>query len=552
MKNKSVGLILFLIIILTIQNNSQVFDKIDKPADLLIGSSFRIYPSNVIQSETFIVSHPTDPNIMFASAFTIVPNPFFLSEGVYVTTNGGTSWFGSDTCKGAPIQFHGGEPAITIDKNGTFILNRLGRLPTFIGLYSHFSTDNGITWSNQKTITNDDLEKHSIVTDNNLTSPYYGRIYAVYSMLTTPFNVKFSVSDDGAQNWTIPQNLNNPQIRCYGTSLAVDKDGNVITCWSVLPIGVPSPFEVAIGFARSVNGGESWSVKETAIPVRGITGILPTKQNIRVNSIPRITVDTSDGPFSGTIYIVTSQKELAPAGNDPDIVLFKSTDNGNSWSSGIRVNQDPINNGKIQFFPAIHIDPSGGINILYFDDRNTTSDSTGVFLSRSTDGGQTWTDYEISDHNFRPTSVSGIGAGNIPDHIDITYTNGKLWTVWMDNSTGIYQIWCAPVTLPPVNIEDEIPLIQEYVLHQNYPNPFNPVTKIRWQTHTAGWQTLKIYDLLGKEIAILVDEFRPAGSYEIEFNTNDARYSNRLSSGVYFYRLQTGDYSETRSMVLLK
>jgi hypothetical protein len=92
---------------------------------------------------------------------------------------------------------------------------------------------------------------------------------------------------------------------------------------------------------------------------------------------------------------------------------------GHKGSESIRIQLVMV---KIQFFPAIHIDPQGGINIIYLDDRNTTSDSSGIFLSRSTNGGDTWTDYEISDHNFGPTAVSGIGAGNISDHIDITYT----------------------------------------------------------------------------------------------------------------------------------
>ncbi|HSL88429.1 MAG TPA: T9SS type A sorting domain-containing protein [Ignavibacteriaceae bacterium] len=531
--------------------NSQERFNYKNLSDIVIGSNFRIYPSNVSQSETFIVNHPNDPEILFASAYTIVTNPFFISEGVYVTTNSGVTWFGSDTCSGAPIQFHGGEPAIVIDKDGTFLLNRLGRQPTFIGLYSHYSTDNGITWSNQKTISTDDLEKHSLSSDINPLSSYYGRSYAVYTMLEPPYKVRMTYTNDGGQNWVLPFDVNNPPQRCFGTDIDINKTGEVLVCWAVMS-APPSPNEINIGFAKSENGGSNWTVQENPIQTNGITGVLSQKQNIRVNSTPRIAVDNSNSPYSGNIYIVTSQKELAPAGSDPDIVLFRSTDNGNTWSQGIRVNQDPLNNGKFQFFPAINIDPQGGINIIYLDDRNTSSDSSGIFLSRSTDGGNSWTDYEISDHNFRPTAVSGIGAGNISDHIDITYTNGKLWPVWMDNSTGVYQIWTAPITLSLVNVEDEKHLFSSFALNQNYPNPFNPSTKISWQSRTGSWHTLKVLDLLGREIVTLLDEYIPAGSYEIEFNSNDAGYRNKLTSGIYFYRLQTGEFSETKPMVLLK
>lgn len=89
-----------------------------------------------------------------------------------------------------------------------------------------------------------------------------------------------------------------------------------------------------------------------------------------------------------------------------------------------------------------------------------------------------------------------------------------------------------------------------YSLSQNYPNPFNPVTVIGWQLSEAGWQTLKIYDVLGKEIATLVNEYRPAGKYEVKWNA--ASGSSRIPSGVYFYQLKSGSYVNTKKMILLK
>jgi len=104
----------------------------------------------------------------------------------------------------------------------------------------------------------------------------------------------------------------------------------------------------------------------------------------------------------------------------------------------------------------------------------------------------------------------------------------------------------------PTTIEDIILSIPEtFVLAQNYPNPFNPSTTIRWQSPVSSWQTLKIYDVLGNEIATLVDEYKPAGSYEVEFNGNSDEGQN-LSSGVYFYRLQAGEFSDTKKLILMK
>jgi len=89
-----------------------------------------------------------------------------------------------------------------------------------------------------------------------------------------------------------------------------------------------------------------------------------------------------------------------------------------------------------------------------------------------------------------------------------------------------------------------------YSLNQNNPNPFNPSTKISWQTPVSGWQTLKVYDVLGNEVATLVDEYRTAGSYEVAFKSTVG--SRQLANGVYFYRLQAGDFVETKKMILLK
>ena len=85
-----------------------------------------------------------------------------------------------------------------------------------------------------------------------------------------------------------------------------------------------------------------------------------------------------------------------------------------------------------------------------------------------------------------------------------------------------------------------------FVLNQNYPNPFNPTTTISWYSPLSGRQTLKIYDLLGNEITTLVNEFKPAGNYEVMFD------GSNFPSGVYYYRLQSGKFTETKKLVLLR
>ena len=525
-------------------------NQFNKKSSLIIGENYRIYPSSVTQTEVFIVKSPVDENVIFSSANTLTFIPFFISEGIYVTTNGGNSWQGNDICEGEPIIFHGGDPGITIDKNGTFIITRLGQ-PPFSGLYSHFSTDNGQTWSIQNVISNDDLERASTTSDAITSSPFYGRTYTAWVKLSIPFSVAFAFTDNGAQNWSDPKQINNPIFRSAGGDIITGPNGEIYICWAGLPDNPPFR-EILVGFASSSNGGTNWNVTENAFDVNGITGVLANKGFIRVNGLPSIAVDTTNGTRRGWIYIVTGQKDLAPAGSDPDIILNRSTDGGQTWSPAIRVNQDAVSNGKTQYFPTVHIDKFGAVNVIFYDDRNTTNDSSGVFLARSTNGGDSWAEFEISDHNYKPVPIGGLGQGYQGDNIDITSTNSKLWPVWMDNSTGNYQIWTTPIDFSTVDVEDVSVKPLSFELEQNYPNPFNPSTIIGFQISDPGFVSLKIFDVLGNEIAVLVSEFKSIGYYKVEFNTSNFIINNNLNSGIYFYRLMVNDVFETKAMILLK
>ena len=102
----------------------------------------------------------------------------------------------------------------------------------------------------------------------------------------------------------------------------------------------------------------------------------------------------------------------------------------------------------------------------------------------------------------------------------------------------------------PTFVESEF-VSSEFILEQNYPNPFNPTTIIRYRISDAGFVSLKVYDVLGREVAVLVNEFKPAGAYEVEFNTQQEMYNTKITSGVYFYSLQSGEFSAIRKFILI-
>ena len=101
-----------------------------------------------------------------------------------------------------------------------------------------------------------------------------------------------------------------------------------------------------------------------------------------------------------------------------------------------------------------------------------------------------------------------------------------------------------------VSVANEETIPNTFSLEQNYPNPFNPTTNIGFRIADRGFVSLKVFDVLGNEVATLVNEELPAGSYEVEFGRN--LINQVLTSGVYFYQLKAGSFIETKKMLLLK
>jgi len=132
------------------------------------------------------------------------------------------------------------------------------------------------------------------------------------------------------------------------------------------------------------------------------------------------------------------------------------------------------------------------------------------------------------------------------DYSYYAYGMGKVKNVRTFPPTDAHTDLLISYNVTGLNDEETNQNPDNFLLSQNYPNPFNPATKISWQSPVSGHQTLKVYDMLGKEVATLVDEYREAGNYGIDFNASS------LSSGVYFYTLQAGTYTQSKKMILMK
>jgi photosystem II stability/assembly factor-like uncharacterized protein len=190
--------------------------------------------------------------------------------------------------------------------------------------------------------------------------------------------------------------------------------------------------------------------------------------------------------------------------------LLRSTDFGNSFQV--------INNGLPTRYSYLHD--------IAFDSEDNIYLATNDGMYKSKDNGASW---------------SMVDGSNISKNINVlAFNNEDLLYAGTFNS-GVYKS-VEMLT----NVDANTNLIKNFFLYQNYPNPFNPTTTISYSIPQSGFVELKIYDILGKEVAVLVDEEKSAGKYKVIFN------GNNLSSGVYFYKLQTGSFMSAKKFVLMK
>jgi len=115
---------------------------------------------------------------------------------------------------------------------------------------------------------------------------------------------------------------------------------------------------------------------------------------------------------------------------------------------------------------------------------------------------------------------------------------------WVNQGQSLYSY-------NPTSVENGAITINDFELSDNFPNPFNPTTSINYELAAEGFVTLKVFDILGNEVAQLVHEFKAAGKYQISFDAKNIS-SQQLSSGTYFYQLQTEGRFRTKKMVLLR
>jgi hypothetical protein len=262
----------------------------------------------------------------------------------------------------------------------------------------------------------------------------------------------------------------------------------------------------------------------------------------RCNGFPDTMCDVSNSPYQGNVYIVFSDQRNGL--DDTDVFFIRSIDGGATWTSPLEL--VPETGPAQQFFPWGAVDPAtGNIYVVYYDRRFTTGNATDVYMSMSQDGGASWTDFEVSATEFTPNEAVFFG-----DYINVVALGGKVYPIWMRMDGFDLSVWTALVDIP-TGIDIARPVPHAARLAQNFPNPFNPATTIEFSLPAAGHVNVSIFDAAGRQVTTLADQPFSAGPHRLLWQGVDAG-GRSVGSGVYFYRLDTGDDIITRKMTLLK
>jgi len=194
-----------------------------------------------------------------------------------------------------------------------------------------------------------------------------------------------------------------------------------------------------------------------------------------------------------------------------------------------------------QLSPSIITDVTGGAIIAWSDSR--TSNNPDIYAQKiDVSGNIEWVEngVEIS-----------IALGNQVNCRLIPYDQGGAIITWTDARSGNFDIYTQQVSAYGVlgqitSVGENEVLPSHFVLNQNYPNPFNPSTTISFSIPNEELISLKVFNSLGEEVAELIDETKPAGNYSVSFD------ASKLTSGIYFYKISAGTFTQTRKMILVK
>jgi len=475
----------------------------------------------------------------------------YRQVGHAATFDGGRTWV-AETLYVEPTYNWDSDPGMTVDKDGKFfaIILSFNSTSEPNGYFVYESTDKGLTWSLPRTVVNNVpnvFEDKEFIACDRTASPNQGNLYVAWARFVNFSSpaVYFTRSTDRGFSWTQPINISDVNGGLQFPVPAVGPAGQVYVAWVT---------NSQIRIDRSTNGGVSFGTDRT---VQNVASMLRyVKGSISTFSFPALDVDISGGSYNSYVYCA-----FMDDGTDgyPDMFFTRSTDQGVTWSSRVRINDDPPNNNIDQFHPWLCVDKTGCISVVFYDSRNDPQNIlTDLYLAQSTDAGATWLP------NVRVTTTSfDLTAGSIfADAIDpnrpradraglIGEYNGvaassrnNVVPIYTDTRSGNQDTYAAARS--PVGNAETSEARQNFAIFG--PNPWHrgPV-RLNLNVAETGYISVDLFDAQGRNMGCLYAGNLAAGRHCIVLDR-----PADMTDGVYFLRFKNGDRSEIHKLVVTK
>lgn len=389
--------------------------------------------------EPTIAISPANPSVIVAGS---------VLDRVYASQDGGKSWTKSKLESTYGVY---GDPCIVVDSSGYFYYFHLAD-PTDEGrqgakwldrMVCQRSEDQGKTWNNGSFTglnghKQQDKEWAAI-------DPASQNIYMTWTEFDKygsedpldSSSILFSKSDDLGETWTRPVRINRQAGNCLdddgtteGAVPAVGPEGQVYVSWSL---------NQKIYFNRSLDMGNTWRSQDIEVSDQPGGWEIEIPGVGRANGMPITGCDLSSGPYQGNIYVNWADQRNGD--DNTDIWISSSQDQGNSWTSPVRINNDTTRTH--QFFTWMAVDPvTGYVYVVFYDRRNYKDTSTDVYIAWSKDGGKTFANERISKSSFRP--VSNVFFG---DYNNISAYDGSVRPIWTRLDGTELSVWTALIDI---------------------------------------------------------------------------------------------------------
>lgn len=380
------------------------------------------------QVEPSIAIHPKNQDIIAAGT---------VMDDYYLSKDGGKTWKSSTIKSKYGVN---GDPVLVFDRKGQlyyFHLSNyskgsyLDRIVCQPSKCSYKKFKNGSFPEPNGTKVQD---KHWVAVDENNVLHMTWTQFDAYNSANPKDSsiIVYSQSKNQGKTWSKPLRISKYGGDCLdddntveGAVPAIGPNGEIYVCWTG-PRGLV--------FQKSLDHGKTWLKEEMFIDnqIGGWTLDIPGIN--RANGLPILKCDVSDGQFKGRLYLNWCDQRNGE--DDTDVFMSYSDDQGSSWSTPVKVNQDE--SGNHQVFTWMAVDPSNGyLYFVYYDRRNYEGNETDVYISRSKDGGLTFVDERISDRLFTPNPDVFFG-----DYLNIDAVSGKIVAIWprMDNDKISLQV----------------------------------------------------------------------------------------------------------------